>query len=241
MKITVFNGSPRGRTSNSHKIVEPLLAGAREAGAETEEIFLIEKEIKYCRGCFSCWTITPGDCIIKDDMTELIDKYLDSDYVGMATPIYGMYMTALLKNFWDRMLPLATPQIHKNEDGTFYHKGRVTKFSRLFFVTNSGFPGEYNFEILKGFVKMVDPVLTIYRNCGEILSTPVIEGSPVNDKIAQFKEALRRAGGEIVREGKVNPETVEKIHIRLISDEEYMQGANKEWDEKLKKRTNSDS
>ncbi len=240
MKITVFNGSPRGRTSNSHKITEPLLEGAREAGAETQEIFLIEKEIKYCRGCFACWGETPGVCIIKDDMAALIDLYLDSDYVGMATPVYGMYMTALMKNFWDRMLPLATPQIHKNEDGTFYHKGRVTKFPRMFFITNSGFPGEHNFELLKGFIKMVDPVLTIYRSCGEILSTPVVEGSTINEKIAHFKKALQKAGREIVQQGKVSPETIEQIHIQLISEEEYMQGANKEWDDKLKKKHSND-
>ena len=52
MKITVFNGSPRGRESNSYKIVQPLLEGAESAGAQTEEIFLIEKNIEYCRGCY---------------------------------------------------------------------------------------------------------------------------------------------------------------------------------------------
>ena len=51
MKLTVFNGSPRGRNSNTHRIVEPLLEGAREAGAETEEVFLVERDIEHCRGC----------------------------------------------------------------------------------------------------------------------------------------------------------------------------------------------
>ncbi|MBW6515707.1 MAG: flavodoxin family protein [Candidatus Cloacimonetes bacterium] len=234
MKITVFNGSPRGRDSNSHKIVEPLLAGAREAGAETEEIYLIEKDIKYCRGCFSCWGNTPGCCIIKDDMLELIDLFLASDYVGMATPVYGMYMTALLKNFYDRLLPLATPQIHKNDDGSFYHKGRATRFPRQFFVINSGFPGEHNFDILKAFVGMVNPVLAIYRNCGEILSEQGIADSPINKKIEDFRTALHKAGKEMVTNGEVSKETVEQIHLELISDEEYMAGVNKDWDDKIK-------
>ncbi len=39
MKVAVFNGSPRGKRSNSHHIVEPLLEGAKEAGAETEEVY----------------------------------------------------------------------------------------------------------------------------------------------------------------------------------------------------------
>ncbi|MFU8796887.1 MAG: flavodoxin family protein, partial [Dehalococcoidia bacterium] len=88
MKVTVLNGSPRGRKSNSHIMIEPLLEGARQAGAETEEVFLVEKDIKHCRGCFACWVKTPGICTIKDGTTGLLDLLLESDYAGMATPVY---------------------------------------------------------------------------------------------------------------------------------------------------------
>ena len=86
MKVTVFNGSPRGRNSNTHRIVEPLLEGAREAGAETEEVFLVERDIKHCRGCFGCWGKTPGKCVINDEMPGLMDLFLESDCAGLGTP-----------------------------------------------------------------------------------------------------------------------------------------------------------
>ncbi len=238
MKITVFNGSPRGRKSNSHQIIEPLLEGAKEAGAETEEVFLIERDIKHCLGCFACWEQTPGKCTIRDDMGELIDLYLDSDYVGLATPVYGMYMTGLLKNFTDRFLPLATPHIRKNEDGTFYHEGRVKRFPQQFFIANSGFPGEHNFDLLKYFMEIAKQsgqymLLEVYRNCGEALQTTQEEDPRIYQKVCQFKDALRKAGREMVIEGQVSRGTVDQVHMELVSDEEYMNMANQYWDQKI--------
>jgi hypothetical protein len=237
MKVTVFNGSPRGRKSNSHLIVGPLLEGARQAGAQTEEVFLIEKQIGHCRGCFTCWTKTPGKCAIRDDMSGLIELLLESNYAGLATPVYSMYMTGLLKDFYDRLLPLATPQIHRNDDGTFYHEGRVRRFPRLFFLFNSGFPGEHNFELLRAFVGLVkrggadSVVLELYRDCGEVLGISDEDRPGLGQRLGQFREALRRAGWEIVTEGRVSNETMEQLHMKLMTDEEYVSGANKHWDQ----------
>ncbi len=233
MKITVFNGSPRGRRSNSHRIVEPFLEGCRQGGAEVEEVFLVEKNIEHCRGCFHCWTETPGVCVLKDDMTELMRVFLESDVVGMATPVYGMYMTALLKNFTDRFLPLATPHIRKNEDGTFYHDGRVSRMPQQFMIANSGFPGEHNFDLLKAVAAMQGAVLEVYRNCGEALQDMDDPQAPLYDRLVEYGQALRDAGREMAVEGQVSASTQERLNMELMSDEEYMAGANEHWDARL--------
>ena len=72
MKVLAINGSPRGQFGNTEVLLKPFLEGCAEAGAEIETIYLKDKEIKHCIGCFTCWTKTPGKCIHKDDMEELL-------------------------------------------------------------------------------------------------------------------------------------------------------------------------
>lgn len=234
VKVTVFNGSPRGRQSNTHLIVEPLLEGARQAGGDTKEVFLAEQDIRQCLGCFSCWGKTPGQCVHNDDMASLIALFSDSDYVGMATPVYGMFVTALLKKFTERLLPLNTPHLHKNEDGSFFHEGRVKRFPRPFMIANAGFPGEHNFDLFKAYMALQNPVLEVYRNCGELLRNRASVTSAVTQKkISDYFEALRNAGSEIVNNGRVSAETVRQINDELITSDEYMVLVNQGWDEEL--------
>jgi multimeric flavodoxin WrbA len=51
MKILGINGSPRGAKSTTMKLVETVLDGAKEAGAETKLIDLCSLKIDYCDAC----------------------------------------------------------------------------------------------------------------------------------------------------------------------------------------------
>jgi len=83
MKVLCVNSSPRtGGQSKTELMLNPLVKGMQQAGAEVEVVNLHEKKIRNCVGCFTCWTKTPGKCIHKDDMTkELFPKWLKSDFV----------------------------------------------------------------------------------------------------------------------------------------------------------------
>jgi len=111
MKILALNSSPRSDGQSMTKLMlNHLTDGMRTAKADVEIVDLRKVTIKNCIGCFSCWTKTPGVCIHKDDMSNaLYPKWLESDLVVYATPLYHYTVNASLKAFIERTLPILEP------------------------------------------------------------------------------------------------------------------------------------
>lgn len=109
MKILGFMGSPRVKGLNAH-LVDSALKGAQSKGAETKRYDLIKCNIKYCVGCFKCifenHDLPVGICSIKDDMAGILEEYLQADGYILATPVYDVGITALMKTFIERKFPL---------------------------------------------------------------------------------------------------------------------------------------
>jgi multimeric flavodoxin WrbA len=236
MKITAFNGSPRGGKGNTHWMTEPFLEGARETGAQTEVVFLAQKNIRHCLGCFSCWTKTPGKCVIEDDMRELLPKITGSDIIVLATPLYVDNVTGLMKNFLDRCVPLADPHFAKDENGECRHVKRIEKVPKLVVLSNCGFPEQSHFQVLKLCFRRLarnmhsEVIGEIYRGGGEILQNGNLL---LALSLARYRKLLKTAGGEVVREGRISQRTAEELEKPLIPDDRYIKEANKHWDKVL--------
>jgi hypothetical protein len=89
MKLIDLNSSPRGEgISKTGMLLDALVEGMREAGAEVETIRLRQKKINNCTGCFTCWSKSPWVCIHKDDMPgELFRVNIGQTIVAsMSTP-----------------------------------------------------------------------------------------------------------------------------------------------------------
>ena len=116
MRILAINGSPKGKQSNTWRLTSSFIDGitAQEEDAHgqaptVDALSVGALDIKPCRGCFSCWSKTPGKCCIHDDMQEIIEKILRADVVIWSFPLYYFGLPGPLKNLIDRQLPMSLP------------------------------------------------------------------------------------------------------------------------------------
>lgn len=228
MKILAVNGSPKGNQGNTECILQPFLEGAREAGATTETIYLKDKKINHCLGCFSCWCKTPGLCIHKDDMPELLQKILQADILVYASPLYVFSVTGLMKDFMDRRLPLFTPAIKENNK-RYFHSARDKGMSakRTVLISNCGFPGSYNFAGLVETFK----VMTGGKLAATILFTQggLLKNEKSLDLLTPFFDTIRKSGKELVEYGYIKSETQAILEKEILDPEMYQLEVNNFW------------
>jgi len=238
MKIIAFNGSPRGKRGNTYIMVEEFLKGAEEAGAQVEQVLLVEKKISNCRGCFRCWVKTPGECVIDDDMKLLLERIMVIDVIVFATPLYVDNVTGIMKNFMDRILPLGDPHLVKDEKGECRHPARHGKTPKIAVISNCGFPEQSQFQVLQLLFKRVarnmhsEVIAEIYRGEGELLKQSDPKLNPILDN---YKDVLRKAGREVVERSGLSDQTIEELKKPIVPYDEYITTANEFFDRILKK------
>jgi multimeric flavodoxin WrbA len=243
MRISAFNGSPKAQRGNTHVMVEAFLAGAKDAGADVENIFLAKKKIAPCTACNACWLKTPGKCSQRDDMDELLASVTASDLVVFATPVYVDNVTGLMKNFMDRLIPIGDPHWEQDENGECRHVARYAKPSRIAVISNCGFPQQSHFQVLRLLFRRIarnihaELAAEIYREAGALLTVPNPELRPL---VESYLELVKQAGGEVVEKSRLSTETVAKLEAPLLPSrnfvDDYMKIVNQRCDEILSKR-----
>jgi len=237
MKITIFNGSPKGTKGNTQVMVEAFAGGAKSAGDEVETVFLADKKFSGCLGCFSCWLKTPGKCILDDDMPEILEKLKSSDLIIFATPLYVDNVSGLMKNFMDRFMPLADPHIETDENGEARHVAHSNP-PKIGVISNCGFPEQSHFQVLELLFRRLarnmasELVFEIYRGGGAILKDSPLMLKPV---VWNYKRLLTQAGREVVVSGRLSEQLKAKLEKPLIPAAQYIAAANKIFDAELAK------
>ena len=222
MRVLALNSSPRnGGESKTELMLNSLVEGMRAAGAEVEVVDLHDKTINNCAGCFSCWTRTPGNCIHKDDMTrELFPKWLASDLVVYASPLYHFTVNAEMKTFIERTLPVLEPFLLRH-NGRTSHPFRK-KAPKIAILSVAGLPDDAVFDPLSSWANYIYDehnsdtktlVAEIYRPMAEVLTIPYFK-----EKAADILDATNQAGREIVASMQVSDETLERVKQPIVEN-----------------------
>ena len=103
VKIIALYGSPR-RKGNTARLLQRAVEGAREAGAEVEEVALRDLKMSPCLEIYGCKNA--GECRLKDDFQITRDKILASQGLMLASPVFFYTVSAHTKILMDRFQSL---------------------------------------------------------------------------------------------------------------------------------------
>lgn len=99
MKVLGIVGSGR-KGGNTEILVKEALAAAEAAGAQTELVSVVGKNIAPCDGCGSCRR--NGACQIEDDMEPIYQQLEAADAIVFGSPVYFGSVSAQAKAVMDR-------------------------------------------------------------------------------------------------------------------------------------------
>ena len=231
MKVLAFNCSPKMGKGNTALILDPFLEGMREAGAEVELFYNRKLNINSCRGCLICQRKTPGVCAQKDDMQMLLPKLREADIWVFAAPVYFAGIPGPMKNLIDRTNPFCNMIIELQDGHTICPPRQGYRYGKIVLVSSCDYWEMDNFDPVLGYMKLFDFAGALLRPHTEALRPMMKMGEPLDD----IFEAAKEAGGQLVRDGEMSPETLKIVSRELMPLEKYMEFYNQRAQEALER------
>jgi multimeric flavodoxin WrbA len=138
MKTVCVLGSPRAG-GNSGMIARHFCAAVERLGAEVQTFALNKLTYRGCQACMACKT-TLDRCVLKDDLTAVLDSLRDADLLVMATPVYFSDVPSQMKGFIDRLYSFLVDDYRTNPA-----KSRLQPGKKLVFIQVQARPDEQKF------------------------------------------------------------------------------------------------
>ncbi len=118
MKIVAIVGSLR--RGNTYNMVE---AGCQAlTDCDVELIHLKDISLNHCDGCLEC--DESGVCTLTDDMTKVVTRIKGADGFIFGTPARWSLLSGELKTFFDRLNPLAVPELLAEKKAIIFAVGQ---------------------------------------------------------------------------------------------------------------------
>ena len=151
MNIIGFIASPR-KEGNTAWVINKILEGAKEQGAETQSWYCSDLDIKPCNGCLSCHNKGDRGCIIDDDMQKLYNAIEQADALVLGSPVYMGQMSGQAKIFTDRLFAQITPRFSP-------HFKEENAGKKLILVFTQGNPDPGMFQVYFDYTKRMFQLL----------------------------------------------------------------------------------
>jgi len=137
--LGILAGPRKGRTTDM--LVDKVLQGLKDSGAEMEKISLYDLDIKPCTSCCAC--AETRKCVIDDDHQSVLDRMDKADVIVFGSPTYWSNVTSVAKTFFDR-----SPRFF--EMTKMGPKRTADKPNKVVLITSCGAP--YPFSHILGII-----------------------------------------------------------------------------------------
>lgn len=214
MRMVAINGSPHGKRGATGAMLSALMDGFQSNGGRGASIELAEKEIRQCRGCYACWSKTPGICAQDDDMRGIIEAMKGANLLIFGSPLYFNNVSGTLKTFFDRLTAAGgDPHAAQAGDPAAPNPGYIM-------VSNCGFPTRSQFYIVSLWINRVAQMSRArlvgehYVAGGRALTAPAAQQAPARDRYLGY---LRACGASYAATGALNEELAASVDKDLLA------------------------
>lgn len=114
-KVVGVVASPR-KGANTDAIVQAVLDGAKEAGAQTVKYYLNDLKYVGCQACMYCKQ--HKECRIDDDAKKVLNEIKSAEAVVFGVPMYFQQFNGQYRLFEDRMYSFMGTDFKPNWPGT---------------------------------------------------------------------------------------------------------------------------
>jgi multimeric flavodoxin WrbA len=222
VRALAVNGSPRVDRGHTALVLGSFIQGMTDAGSEVDLFYASRLKIRPCAcGVMHCWSNSPGECCVQDDMQVLYPKLRAADVLVLATPVY-IPLPGDMQNFVNRLCPLIEPTLERRRGRTRARFRDSVNIKKIVLVATSGWREIENFDTVLRIAKELAEDASV-EFAGAVLR-PHAWAMKAAGKVTADGEAVldavRRAGHELVTAGQMNPETLEAVSHSLIPEDE---------------------
>lgn len=224
LKAIAINGSPRMEKGNTTLILNALIKGMADHGAEIETLYASQFHLKPCAcGMLYCWEEVPGECCIKDEMQMLYPKIKMAEILILATPVY-IPLPGDMQNFINRLCPLIDPVLVNRQGRTRARFREDVQIKKILLVCTSGWWEVENMGTVVRIVQELAEVASV-EYAGALLR-PHAYAMKSHGKITRagtsVLKAAEKAGNELMKYGWMNQETLRDISRPLVAEADYL-------------------